>query len=235
MNKAANVRLTNELKNPSEAGTYYRLLCMTGPSKGKVYYLLSKRAVIGRGENADIQIVDVKISREHAELSFASGAYTITDLGAQNGIIVNDEKVKQKKLEDSEKIVIGQTVFKYNVIIVSESKELASVEDSLDVNLSKDSTKNKKGKLQAKTNLRQSSFDNNSRDDSGPTKKGGSKTIVMFLIVGVVLFVLFSGDDKKEPKQAKSTQDPKDLNDSFSEVSLKKPTTDDVEAKKKLV
>ncbi len=95
---ALNVRITTELKNPSEMGTHYRLLCMTGPNKGKVYYVIGKRAIIGRGETADIQIVDTKISREHAELSFADNTYTITDLGAQNGIIVNDSKVKQKKI-----------------------------------------------------------------------------------------------------------------------------------------
>ena len=98
MNKTGNVRITSELKNPKEPGTHFRFLCMTGPSKGKVYYLTGARITIGRGEDADIQIVDTKISREHAELSFSDGGYTITDLGAQNGIIVNDTKIKQKKL-----------------------------------------------------------------------------------------------------------------------------------------
>jgi hypothetical protein len=68
MSSSKNVRITTELKSPSEVGVFYRLLCMTGPNKGKVYYLTGKRLIIGRGDNADIQIVDTKISREHAEL-----------------------------------------------------------------------------------------------------------------------------------------------------------------------
>ena len=232
MSKSVNVRLTNELKNPSEPGIHYRLLCMTGPSKGKVYYLIGKRAVIGRGENADIQIVDVKISREHAELSFASGSYTITDLGAQNGIIVNDVKVKQKKLVDSEKIVIGQTVFKYNIITVAESKDLANFDQETDVGTATGISKAKKSKAQVQSSARYN-LDDNESVEVDTNKKGGSKTIVMILIVGVVLFVLFSGDDKKEVSHAKNTQETKDLSDSFSEVSQKKVSVDDAVAKKK--
>ena len=148
---SANVRITTELKNPSDIGLHYRLLCMTGPNKGKVYYIIGKRAVIGRGENADIQIVDTKISREHAELSFADNGYTITDLGAQNGIIVNDTKVKQKKLYNNEKIVIGQTVFKYNIIDVTQTNEMILAEATPDSALAKEIKKGVKVKVPTKS------------------------------------------------------------------------------------
>ena len=67
---AVNVKISTDLKIPTEIGLYYRLLCMTGPNKGKVYYLTGKRIIIGRGDKSDIQILDSKISREHAEISF---------------------------------------------------------------------------------------------------------------------------------------------------------------------
>ena len=231
MNKALNVKITSELKNPSEPGIHYRLLCMTGPNKGKVYYLTGKRVVIGRGETADIQIVDVKISREHAELSFADDGYTITDLGAQNGIIVNDKKVKQKKLADTEKIVIGQTVFKYNVIEISSSTDLSILDGDAEVAISKETSKSSKAKPQLKI-ATNDNFSN--RKNTPQEKKGGSKFIVILLIVGIIGFVLFSGDYKPVKQATRNTIDPKDLNDGFAETNLKKTTQDNAEIKKKL-
>ncbi len=231
MNKAANVKITTELKNPTEPGTHHRLLCMTGSNKGKVYYLLGKRLIIGRGETADIQIVDTKISREHAELSFADNSYTITDLGAQNGIIVNDTKVKQKKLSDAEKIVIGSTVFKYNLIeiaanemIVADDNEISSVKE-MKVN---------KPKTAASRAQKDDPFALNGRR-SEPEKKGGPNKILIFaIVIGGILYVLFSGGEAP-PKSARTTANSMtDLDREFNTPIVKKNAPEDAEVKKKL-
>lgn len=232
MNKAVNVKITNELKNPSEPGTHYRLLCMTGPNKGKVYYLTGKRIVIGRGENTDILIVDTKISREHAELSFAEGGYTITDLGAQNGIVVNDTKVKQKKLADNEKIVIGQTVFKYNIIEVSNT-EVAVVNEETPLATAKDSPKTSKLKIQTKTN-NSDSFSSSSKKNSAPEKKGPPKALIFGIVIVAVLYVLFDKNDT--PTKPTGPRNPSGNNDfdNFTPAATKKATPEDAEVKKKL-
>jgi len=231
MNKAANVKITNELKNPSEPGTHHRLLCMTGPNKGKVYYLLGKRLIIGRGENADIQIVDTKISREHAELSFADNGYTITDLGAQNGIIVNDTKVKQKKLTDAEKIVIGSTVFKYNLIEVSASEMI--VADENEVGAFKEMKVNKP-KMAASRVQREDPFASSGRK-AEPSKKGGPPKILIFgLIIAGVFYALFSGGDAP-PKGTRTTANSvTDMDREFNTPMVKKNVPEDAEVKKKL-
>ena len=227
MNKSANVKITNELKNPTAPGMHYRLLCMTGPDKGKVYYLLGKRIIIGRGENADIQIVDAKISREHAELSFSDNGYTVTDLGAQNGIIVNDTKVMQKKLADSEKLVIGQTVFKYNIYDISNS-ELAVAGDDTSQNSSKNAKINK-AKIQVKSNGGGDSF---TTKKSGAAEKGNSKILIMGAVICIVLYVLMGKDEtiKSTKKQATSSISDFDTSD----ATPKKATQDDADSKKKL-
>ena len=231
MSKVLNVIITNELKNPAEPGTHYRFICMTGPNKGKVYYLTGKRIVIGRGDSADIQIVDVKISREHAELSFADNGYTITDLGAQNGIIVNDSKVKQKKLNDGAKIVIGQTVFKYNIIEVANS-EVALVDKDNGIALSKDS---KASKVKIQTKFSNSSNLNDSyssKKSGGSEKKSNPKILIMAGIVGIVLYVLMGKD---EPVKTGKARNVTALNDfDTPEPTAKKSTQEDADAKKKL-
>ncbi len=117
------VQITKDLKSPTTQGVYYRLIGMTGQNKGTCYYIKSPRVVIGRGEQVDIQIIDSKASREHAELTKLKQDYIVTDLGSQNGIVVNDLKVSQHRLVDGDKIIIGQTIFKFQIIKVEATKE----------------------------------------------------------------------------------------------------------------
>ncbi len=228
---ALNVKITNELKNPTEVGTHYRLLCMTGPNKGKVYYLAGKRILIGRGEKVDIQIVDTKISREHAELSQAEGTYTITDLGAQNGVIVNDKKVKQAKLKDGEKIVIGQTVFKYNIFIITESVEMALAEANPDSQLAKDIKKGIKVKIPTRAGKESDFKPEASRTTTKENK--GSRMIIVVIIVCSVLYVLFN-DDKPASAKSRKVMSVNDDADAFNESVVAKKQVLDEESQKKL-
>lgn len=228
---AANVRITTELKNPSEMGTHYRLLCMTGPNKGKVYYLIGKRAIIGRGENADIQIVDTKISREHAELSFAENAYTITDLGAQNGIIVNDSKVKQKKLVDAEKIVIGQTVFKYNVIVITHSLEMMIAESNPDSAMAKEIKKGVKVKVPIKVVRGEEEFKVEKVNVKGANK---SRMIIFGVVALAVVFILFNDDEGTQKTGIRKPNGTRGELEIFNEAMSVKVSKDDSDVKKKL-
>ena len=133
MMKDEKVLIIHDYKKPSAAGTYYRLLCMTGKCKGISYFIKTNRIVMGRSDGADIQVYDAKSSREHAELTKVQDTYVITDLGSQNGMMVNDLKVKQYTLKDGDRIIIGQTVYKYNILEISEEqKEEIAIEENLE-------------------------------------------------------------------------------------------------------
>jgi len=123
------VQVSKDLKSPTTQGTYYRLIGLSGQNKGTCYYLKGGRVVIGRGEQADIQIMDSKASREHAELTKVKNEFIVTDLGSQNGIIVNDLKVSQYHLSDGDRIIIGQTIFKFQIITILAT-ELPSLKTS---------------------------------------------------------------------------------------------------------
>lgn len=233
MTKSENVRITSELRNPSEMGTHHRFLCMTGPNKGKVYYLIGKRIIIGRGEDADIQIVDVKISREHAELSFADNGYTITDLGAQNGIIVNDSKVKQKKLSDAEKIVIGQTVFKYNIIEVTNTEMIIGDEQAGSLSKETSKTISSKGQQRLKSG---GTEDFASKKSKSSEKKGNNKGLVMSIVLLVVGYVLFfDSDETPTQSQNKNKAGLRDIEADFlGTTKNKKNSVEDAESRKKV-
>ena len=114
------VKITKKLSPPEKAGTYFRILCMTGKHKGVAYFINADRVIIGRSSAADIQIYDDKSSREHGELVKSEGTYILTDIRSSNGIVVNDVKIIQQKLTDGDKIIIGRTVFRFNIIKVRQ-------------------------------------------------------------------------------------------------------------------
>jgi len=219
MSKAENVKITNDLKSPKEVGRHYRFVCMTGPNKGKVYYLTGKRIILGRGEKADIQMVDTKISREHAELMQVDNSYVITDLSNQNGIVINDKKIKQQKLKDGEKIVIGQTVIKYSIVVVKEeaANEVAIIEGSSEVKegkLLELNPKNAKGV--AKSNKSEFSAKHSDEEEYTPPVATGEKSkskvlILAILILGVGYILLDEEPPKNTGTKVKSAEETFDI------------------------
>jgi pSer/pThr/pTyr-binding forkhead associated (FHA) protein len=135
-----NVLVLKHFESPKEAGVYYRLVCLTGSNKGESYVLVGNRIIIGRSEKADIKIIDNKASREHAEITKVGENWVVTDLGSQNGVMVNDKKITQMQLTESDKLIIGQSVFKFARVEVA-SREKVIKEDT------DDSKKNKKPML----------------------------------------------------------------------------------------
>jgi hypothetical protein len=182
MKSNVNVKITRELKAPDVAGVHYRLLCMTGKNKGISYYLKGKRAIIGRSETADVQISDIKSSREHAEVTFLNNTYVVTDLGSQNGVTVNDLKINQHRLEDGDKIIIGSTVLKYNIIKVENT--LTLVEDEADEVEEVESSPKKKNKKKKK-------------QDSPEDKR---KKLIYGVVGVLVVLMLLPQGEEKEPQ-----------------------------------
>ena len=178
VNENLPVKITKNLKAPKEPGTHYRLMCMTGKNKGTSYYFSKKRVVMGRSDKVDVQILDTKSSREHAELALVGNQYVVSDLGSQNGIIVNDLKVSQHRLSDNDKIIIGQTVYKYNKIVV-KATDLTTIdeEDDEEDDFEEEETsksKKKKSKEKKKPNI-----------------------IIAVVVLGGILFAL--PDEQKNP------------------------------------
>jgi pSer/pThr/pTyr-binding forkhead associated (FHA) protein len=116
---AKNVLVLKHFESPKEAGTYFRLICLTGENKGESYVLINNRIVIGRGDTADIKLNDTKASREHVEITKVGANWVATDLKSQNGMIVNDKKITQQALSEGDKLIIGQTVFKFAKVEVA--------------------------------------------------------------------------------------------------------------------
>ena len=68
--------------------------------------------VIGRDPRCDIVLSEGTASRRHARVARNdAGFFEIVDLGSQNGVLVEDERVERMTLLDGDAFVIGETAF----------------------------------------------------------------------------------------------------------------------------
>ena len=63
--------------------------------------------VLGRGAEADVQVVDTGVSRRHAELRKVDDRVELHDLGSTNGTRVNGQRVTAATLTDGDRITVG--------------------------------------------------------------------------------------------------------------------------------
>ena len=65
--------------------------------------------VLGRGENADVRLIEDKMSRNHCRFVIEDDGTYVEDLSSSNGTYVNGDRVSRRLLSDGDKIQIGQT------------------------------------------------------------------------------------------------------------------------------
>ncbi|MBP5296144.1 MAG: FHA domain-containing protein [Bacteriovoracaceae bacterium] len=198
---------------PVTAGTYYRLWCMAGEQKDKAYYLQAPRLVLGRSTEADIPVHDAKASREHAELVRQGDHYILTDLKSQNGIVVNDHKIDQVTLKSGDYIIIGQTVFKYDVLQVGAGERT---------------------KTHAAAAMGFGDQPLPREDNLEMVSKKTSRRLTFLAIIGVVLYVTLTLDQKSEDKARADRKIAQESSTEFTQ-GLKVESADrDPEVEKKL-
>lgn len=69
--------------------------------------------IIGRAVDADFQISERSISRQHCRVFRADGRYWVEDLGSTNHTWLNDEMIDRAPLRDGDLVRISQTVLKF--------------------------------------------------------------------------------------------------------------------------
>ncbi len=80
------------------------------------------QVIIGRALEADVRINDLRASRLHARINSDNDArsgetvYSITDLGSTNGTLLNGELITEAQLNDGDKIVIGDHLFRFDML-----------------------------------------------------------------------------------------------------------------------
>jgi hypothetical protein len=71
-----------------------------------------KQIVVGRSSDLDMVLVEDMVSRKHAKITCSDGKILIEDLGSTNGTFVNGEKIKQARLKEGDRVLIGTSILK---------------------------------------------------------------------------------------------------------------------------
>jgi diguanylate cyclase (GGDEF)-like protein len=95
------------------------LMCVEGIQSGVRFPLRHGENIVGRGQNATINLQDDMASRRHARIIYRNGQDSheppecfIEDLGSRNGTDLNGEPVKElQRLNERDRILIGTTLF----------------------------------------------------------------------------------------------------------------------------
>lgn len=91
------------------------LVVLSGPRVGAVYRLDRAVTVVGRSSQADVNIDDDGVSRNHLRISRDGDALVAEELGSRNGTFVNGTRLEQRlELADGDKIQLGRgTILKF--------------------------------------------------------------------------------------------------------------------------
>ncbi len=91
-----------------------------GELKGEIFKVGEGDNRLGRAQNCDIQLLDPKVSREHAMIIFEDGVIMVLPLNDKNPIYLNDEMVDEgDQLSDGDKLRfgnVGASVFRFRTI-----------------------------------------------------------------------------------------------------------------------
>ena len=91
-----------------------RLAVLFGPRRG-VTREVHQRLLVGRAPEADLQLIDEKVSREHCVFEAQAELVVVRDLGSRNGTWVNGERLHGPHvMAPNDTVGIGETVVVYS-------------------------------------------------------------------------------------------------------------------------
>lgn len=96
-----------------QQGELGRLRVLGGPDSGVVFVLTAERVTIGRGDENNVILSDLKTSRKHAEISIGAAGAAIRDVGSAHGVMVNGVAQRQAPLRNGDKVGLGETVLEF--------------------------------------------------------------------------------------------------------------------------
>jgi hypothetical protein len=92
---------------PTQMFEIARLVSAGPGERGSEHRLNPTTTTIGRAPGNDIRIDDPSVSRRHARIDMVENGYTVVDLGAENGVFVNHQRVTEQLLADGDLIELG--------------------------------------------------------------------------------------------------------------------------------
>jgi hypothetical protein len=91
------------------------LAIRAGNGAGQVFPVSHKGdTIVGRGEEADIQLPDFTVSEKHCRITARRGFFLLQDLHSTNGTLVNGERVQEHVLRNGDVLTVGKTDLEFH-------------------------------------------------------------------------------------------------------------------------
>jgi len=114
-----------------EVANVHVLHFVSGRYSGQEYPIAPEQSCLaGRSSEVDIVLKDDSVSRKHARFYHARGHVWMRDLGSRNGTVVNGRKVDRHCLQEGDRISIGSSLLRVDLVPASQLSKRARPEDS---------------------------------------------------------------------------------------------------------
>jgi uncharacterized protein involved in exopolysaccharide biosynthesis len=90
----------------SQAALAYVVL-LSGQQAQRIFTVKRTSVVLGRGEDADIQLPDGSVSQHHARIARQGKNFDVTDLDSTNGTFIRGKRVARATLRNADRITLG--------------------------------------------------------------------------------------------------------------------------------
>ena len=90
-----------------------RLVGLSGPVRGKEFYLMRTEVKFGRTEDNDIVLDHQSVSRQHARFVLDGGQWKVVDNKSANGVHVNGELYAVSNVKPGDTLELGHLKFRF--------------------------------------------------------------------------------------------------------------------------
>jgi pSer/pThr/pTyr-binding forkhead associated (FHA) protein len=212
MGNAIRYKHANVPRHPEERA---RLKVVQGPDFGSVYVITGQNVSIGRGEDSDIVLADLKASRLHAMLMQAPGEkWRIKDQGSVNGILINSNPTREAEIQYNDVVTIGATTLEFlssaagTKTLMSPARTAAAVQaHQKTFQAARDRVNQSFGKFTGNSSTAFGSS-NGGGNSGGATLRRGSinKKSLIYIVGALGLGLLLLGDPEKPSKPKAKTK-----------------------------
>jgi pSer/pThr/pTyr-binding forkhead associated (FHA) protein len=196
-----------------QTGEVARLKILRGPDLGVTFVVRGSKVSIGRGEENDVVLTDMRASRKHCEIYFSNGTWNVQDAGSANGIAINGKPGRSAAIKTRDTIGLGETVIEFasaeagTLMLVSPPSNLRQLEAeqaNLDRQRARVQAMSQLGGLaknQPKVDRLQGGLAPAAPQTAGAAGSGerDPKKMLLIAVVGVVAYFVFFADNGSKP------------------------------------
>jgi tetratricopeptide (TPR) repeat protein len=97
----------------SVAPAVAHLLGLNGALQNQVLKIFGKTTTVGRATRNDIVLADASMSRQHAQITYAAGIFTLIDQKSGNGTFVGGKRIDKVQLTFGDELMFGNVKLRF--------------------------------------------------------------------------------------------------------------------------